>query len=234
MLRRHMSSSNPSRFNEQMERLFDLLKIVESVQLAPVVLEPEPMVFTGGVGAVGAGGSARGPGGPDGKGDWANNRSGGFRTEENQVRKPRSFKAWKGPSFKKTLSIRSRSPSATRRTAVARSSRKRCQSGSRSQPLAGEERKRPLRHLWPCPWSQWPFPTTMTMASALSSRTTRSLRCCSDMRENQMPLGPRSASDGVVVVAAGKQSPKRITFLVRARQTRLKHPCHMTMLRSLI
>lgn len=68
-----------------MERLFDLLKIVESVQLAPVVLEPEPMVFTGGVGAMGSAGS-RGPGGADGKGDWANNRSGGFRTEENQVR----------------------------------------------------------------------------------------------------------------------------------------------------
>ena len=68
-----------------MERLFDLLKIVESVQLAPVVLEPEPMVFTGGVGAMGSAGS-RGPGGADGKGDWANNRSGGFRNEENQVR----------------------------------------------------------------------------------------------------------------------------------------------------
>ena len=68
-----------------MERLFDLLKIVESVQLAPVVLEPEPMVFTGGVGAAGTAAS-RGPGGADGKGDWANNRSGGFRTEENQVR----------------------------------------------------------------------------------------------------------------------------------------------------
>jgi len=70
-------------FNEQMERLFDLLKIVENVQLAPAVLEPEPMVFTGGVGAAGA---SRGPGGPDGKGDWANNRSGGFRNEENQVK----------------------------------------------------------------------------------------------------------------------------------------------------
>ena len=77
------------RFNEQMERLFDLLKIVESVQLAPMVLEPEPMVFTGGVGAMGTAAS-RGPGGADGKGDWANNRSGGFRTEENQVRMPKN------------------------------------------------------------------------------------------------------------------------------------------------
>ena len=67
-----------------MEKLFDLLKIVESVQLAPMVLEPEPMVFAGGVGAVGTA-TSRGPGGPDGQGDWANNRSGGFRTEENQV-----------------------------------------------------------------------------------------------------------------------------------------------------
>jgi hypothetical protein len=70
-------------FNEQMEKLYELLKAVESVNLAPSVLEPEPVVI--GANGTNYGGGARGPGGPDGQGAWANSQSGGFRNEENQV-----------------------------------------------------------------------------------------------------------------------------------------------------
>lgn len=31
-----------AKFNTQMEKLYDLLRAVENIQLAPVVLEPEP------------------------------------------------------------------------------------------------------------------------------------------------------------------------------------------------
>ncbi len=74
-----------AKFNEQMEKLYDLLKAVENVRLAPSVLEPEPMEISERGREAGAGAGARGPGGPDGQGDWANRHSGGFKTEENQV-----------------------------------------------------------------------------------------------------------------------------------------------------
>ena len=52
-----------------MEKLYDLLRIVESVQLAPSLLEPEPVEVVHGAGTVtrrqGNGANA-GPAGPDG------------------------------------------------------------------------------------------------------------------------------------------------------------------------
>mgnify|MGYP001260500505 FL=1 len=40
-------------FNEQMERLFDLLRVVEDIRLSPEVLEPDPVDIAGTVGSAG-------------------------------------------------------------------------------------------------------------------------------------------------------------------------------------
>lgn len=147
-----------------MEKLFDLLKIVESVQLAPMVLEPEPMVFAGGVGAVGTA-TSRGPGGPDGQGDWANNRSGGFRTEENQVHTDLSSEVFsnclrclRGRGLNKQFShsklspVRSRSRSAMRKTVRTRRSRRKCRSGYRSRLWVDRKGARMYLRRWLNPW----------------------------------------------------------------------------------
>ena len=70
-----------ARFNEQMDPLFDLLKKVEGLQLAPVVLEPEPVAFPGSMGEVGTGSSSRVT-----RGVWVNDHSRVCYTGENKVK----------------------------------------------------------------------------------------------------------------------------------------------------
>eukprot|EP00095_Tigriopus_kingsejongensis_P007747 maker-scaffold815_size93432-snap-gene-0.15 protein:Tk07747 transcript:maker-scaffold815_size93432-snap-gene-0.15-mRNA-1 annotation:"general transcription factor iie subunit 1-like" len=72
-----------AKFNEQMEKLYDLLKAVENIRLAPIVLEPEPVEIS----TKGRGGSGRGHGPADGEGKWSGeaSRTGGFRTEDTMV-----------------------------------------------------------------------------------------------------------------------------------------------------
>jgi len=76
-----------ARFNSEMKSLYELLHLVENVNLAPDLLDPEPVdidILTGKKSK-----SAAGRGGPEGGGDengkWAD-RTGGFRDEGQQVK----------------------------------------------------------------------------------------------------------------------------------------------------
>jgi len=76
-----------AKFNEQMERLYELLRIVEDIRLAPEVLEPDPvdiMSNTAGVGEKKAGGPQSGDMN-DGKWSGEASRAGGFRMDDQQV-----------------------------------------------------------------------------------------------------------------------------------------------------
>ena len=75
-----------ARFNDQMDPLFDLLKKVEGLHLAPGILDPEPKMFPGNIGVMGTRGSGRGPRSPGEKGHCVHNRGGGCHTGENQVK----------------------------------------------------------------------------------------------------------------------------------------------------
>jgi len=76
-----------AKFNEQMEKLYELLRIVEDIRLAPEVLEPDPvdiMSLSGG----GMGDKKNGPQSGDmndGKWSGESSRGGGFRMEDQQV-----------------------------------------------------------------------------------------------------------------------------------------------------
>lgn len=76
-----------AKFNEQMEKLYDLLRIVEDIKLAPDILDPDPESFmTNEKGEKKRGSEAMGPGGD--AGGWsgeATRAAGGFRTEDMEV-----------------------------------------------------------------------------------------------------------------------------------------------------
>merc|ERR1719153_1978083 len=66
-----------AKFNEQMERLYELLRIVEDIRLAPEVLEPDPVDIQS---------TTAGPGDMnDGKWSGEASRAGGFRMDDQQV-----------------------------------------------------------------------------------------------------------------------------------------------------
>jgi len=74
-------------FNEQMERLFDLLRVVEDIRLSPEVLEPDPVDIAGSQSLqrrVAAAGPASGDPN-DGKWSGEASRKGGFRMDDQQV-----------------------------------------------------------------------------------------------------------------------------------------------------
>jgi len=76
-----------AKFNEQMEKLYELLRIVEDIRLAPEVLEPDPVDILN-RNNLGELAKMRGPasGDPnDGKWSGEQSRAGGFRTEEQQA-----------------------------------------------------------------------------------------------------------------------------------------------------
>ncbi|CAB4054973.1 TFIIE1 [Lepeophtheirus salmonis] len=81
----HNSRALLARFNTQMERLYDLLRAVEEIKLAPIVLEPEPVELYNN-------NRYRGDSGRDGPsvpgGNWSGEASrgtGGFRVDNQQV-----------------------------------------------------------------------------------------------------------------------------------------------------
>jgi len=75
-----------AKFNEQMERLYELLRIVEDIRLAPEVLEPDPVDIMSNNAA--GGDKKSGPQSGDmNDGKWSGeaSRAGGFRMEDQQV-----------------------------------------------------------------------------------------------------------------------------------------------------
>jgi len=76
-----------AKFNDQMERLYELLRVVEDIKLAPEVLEPDPVEFSNLV----SGANGRRNNGPasgdmnDGKWSGEASRRGGFRMDDQQV-----------------------------------------------------------------------------------------------------------------------------------------------------
>ncbi|TRY79901.1 hypothetical protein TCAL_10048 [Tigriopus californicus] len=72
-----------AKFNEQMEKLYDILKAVETIRLAPVVLEPEPAEIN----QKGKTKNNTSNAPADGEGKWSGeaSRGGGFRTEDQHV-----------------------------------------------------------------------------------------------------------------------------------------------------
>jgi len=74
-----------AKFNDQMERLYELLRIVEDIRLAPEVLEPDPVdIVNNAVGEKKNGGPQSGDMN-DGKWSGEASRGGGFRMEDQQV-----------------------------------------------------------------------------------------------------------------------------------------------------
>jgi len=74
-----------AKFNEQLEKLYELLRVVEDIRLAPEVLEPDPVDI--GV-KNGPGDKQRGPQSGDmADGRWSGeaSRGGGFKTEDQEV-----------------------------------------------------------------------------------------------------------------------------------------------------
>lgn len=71
-----------AKFNEQMEKLYELLRIVEDIRLSPEVLEPDPVdIMSNAVGE-----KKNGPQSGDmNDGNWSRDRGGGFRTDDQQV-----------------------------------------------------------------------------------------------------------------------------------------------------
>eukprot|EP00088_Acartia_fossae_P069830 TRINITY_DN9208_c0_g2_i1.p1 TRINITY_DN9208_c0_g2~~TRINITY_DN9208_c0_g2_i1.p1 ORF type:complete len:460 (+),score=190.80 TRINITY_DN9208_c0_g2_i1:108-1487(+) len=77
-------------FNDQMERLFDILRVVEDIRLAPQVLEPDPVEVLGPGGVANGSGrqSAAGPASGDmNDGQWSGEatRKGGFGVEDQRT-----------------------------------------------------------------------------------------------------------------------------------------------------
>lgn len=75
-----------AKFNEQMEKLFELLRVVEDIRLAPEVLEPDPVDIAGSASLQRR--EAAGPASGDmNDGRWTGeaSRKGGFRMEEQEV-----------------------------------------------------------------------------------------------------------------------------------------------------
>jgi len=75
-----------AKFNEQMERLYELLRIVEDIRLAPEVLEPDPVDIQSTT--AGPGDKKSGPQSGDmNDGKWSGeaSRAGGFRMDDQQV-----------------------------------------------------------------------------------------------------------------------------------------------------
>lgn len=73
-------------FNEQMEKLFDLLRVVEDIKLAPEVLEPDPVDIAGSASLIRR--TAAGPESGDmNDGKWSGeaSRKGGFKMDDQQV-----------------------------------------------------------------------------------------------------------------------------------------------------
>lgn len=73
-----------AKFNDQMERLYELLRIVEDIRLAPEVLEPDPVDIVNNV----VGEKKNGPQSgnmDDGKWSGEASRGGGFGTEDQRV-----------------------------------------------------------------------------------------------------------------------------------------------------
>ncbi|XP_023323654.1 general transcription factor IIE subunit 1 [Eurytemora carolleeae] len=73
-------------FNEQMEKLFDLLRVVEDIKLSPEVLEPDPVDIAGSASLQRR--TAAGPASGDmndGKWSGESSRKGGFRMDDQQV-----------------------------------------------------------------------------------------------------------------------------------------------------
>ena len=74
-----------AKFNDQMERLYELLRIVEDIRLAPEVLEPDPVdIVNNAIGEKKNGGPQSGDMN-DGKWSGEASRGGGFRMEDQQV-----------------------------------------------------------------------------------------------------------------------------------------------------
>lgn len=74
-----------AKFNDHMERLYELLRVVEDIKLAPEVLEPDPVEITN---SKSAQDRRNGPASGDpNDGNWTGERSrgGGFRTDDQQV-----------------------------------------------------------------------------------------------------------------------------------------------------
>lgn len=74
-----------AKFNEQLEKLYELLRVVEDIRLAPEVLEPDPVDI---VNRNAVGEKIRGPASGDmGDGKWSgeSSRGGGFRADSQQV-----------------------------------------------------------------------------------------------------------------------------------------------------
>jgi len=73
-----------AKFNDQMEKLYELLRIVEDIRLAPELLEPDPVDFVNN--AAGVRKSAAGPASGDvNDGRWTNSGAGGFKEEAQTV-----------------------------------------------------------------------------------------------------------------------------------------------------
>lgn len=75
-----------AKFNDQMEKLFELLRVVEDIRLAPEVLEPDPVDIAGSASLQRR--EAAGPASGDmNDGRWTGeaSRKGGFRMEEQEV-----------------------------------------------------------------------------------------------------------------------------------------------------
>jgi len=75
-------------FNDQMEKLFDILRLVEDIRLAPEVLEPDPVDIGSGGGVAGGPSKAAGPASGDlNDGNWTGEatRKGGFGVEDQRV-----------------------------------------------------------------------------------------------------------------------------------------------------
>jgi len=71
-----------AKFNEQMEKLYELLRIVEDIRLSPEVLEPDPVdIMSNAVGEKKSGPQS----GDMNDGNWSRDRGGGFRTDDQQV-----------------------------------------------------------------------------------------------------------------------------------------------------
>jgi len=73
-------------FNEQMEKLFDLLRVVEDIRLSPEVLEPDPVDIAGSQSLIRR--TAAGPASGDmNEGSWSGEatRKDGFRMEDQKV-----------------------------------------------------------------------------------------------------------------------------------------------------
>jgi len=74
-------------FNEQMERLFDLLRVVEDIRLSEEVLEPDPVDIAGSASLIRRTASSGPASGDMNDGRWSGeaSRKGGFRVDDQQV-----------------------------------------------------------------------------------------------------------------------------------------------------